>query len=350
MTYFFETYKEARKNIIICSQNRKTRVQSFKHPNDNNLFIDITYTGNPLSPICMIIFSGVHGIEGFCGTACQTYAIENMGLFNDVYLIIVHSVNPYGYANISRTNEDNIDLNRHFINFDESIPTNETYEKLAVFMGHDIWSEDYLSKLGDTIKQIFPCKSLDDIQKEIYSGQYSCKDGVSYGGSCISWSRRVIEKVFNDLSRNRKHTICIDIHSGLGEYGQLSVIHCKTDDESLARTKMWLGNKITSWEDGNAVTTKFNGKMVSGISEKFPDISMTGLTLEFGTRARNVTLKAILADFFLRKNNKKSMENYFEIEYFIKDSFSPNEDKWKHAVIEKFDYFLNTIINIVTNI
>ena len=72
------------------------------------------------------------GIEGFCGSGCQTgFLTENWKsrLAIDTALVLVHANNPHGFAQ-RRINEDNIDLNRNFIDFDAKTPESPEYAEL----------------------------------------------------------------------------------------------------------------------------------------------------------------------------------------------------------------------------
>jgi hypothetical protein len=86
----------------------------------------------------LVSVSGVHGPEGFAGSAIQSSLLKllvdsprmrelyNLGSSKKVEgnetasstaptLIFVHALNPYGFAKNRRFNEDNIDVNRNFL-------------------------------------------------------------------------------------------------------------------------------------------------------------------------------------------------------------------------------------------
>jgi hypothetical protein len=42
-------------------------------------------------------------------------------------LLLIYAVNPYGFSHLRRVNEDNIDLNRNFLNFEQTLPVNSGY-------------------------------------------------------------------------------------------------------------------------------------------------------------------------------------------------------------------------------
>ncbi len=351
MPYFSPNYFVARNKILNLVKNTNAVAKSFQHPrflmDGSPLWLDLIQLGKPTADVCLVFLSAVHGVEGFCGSACQNYILENQHLFRDIGCLIIHAVNPYGYANLSRTNEDNIDLNRHFVDFTKPVPPNPIYAKIADFFLPKIWGENYFSQLIQQIKAIFPEDTLENIQKNIYRGQFAWDKGIFYGGSAPSWSKIIIEEIFKAISPNKRHIICIDIHSGLGSYGIPSLIHCRSDANSLQRAKQWFAHDLTSWEEENAVSSYFDGKLLIGLARQFNNIAMTNFTLEFGSRPKQVTLHAILTDNWLRSKeiNPKNQE-YKKLQHIVKDAFAPEEEQWQQQVISNFDYFLKKITTV----
>ena len=74
----------------------------------------------PTETPLLMHMSGVHGVEGFAGSAVQVAALREFatsgGALNQsrpYTTCFVHAVNPYGFANLRRFNENNVDLNRN---------------------------------------------------------------------------------------------------------------------------------------------------------------------------------------------------------------------------------------------
>lgn len=65
----------------------------------------------------VVHLSGVHGVEGYAGSAVQIALISQLAASSQhpgsPTIILVHAVNPYGMAHFRRFNENNVDLNRN---------------------------------------------------------------------------------------------------------------------------------------------------------------------------------------------------------------------------------------------
>ncbi|MFX7984992.1 DUF2817 domain-containing protein, partial [Acinetobacter baumannii] len=60
---------------------------------------------------------------------CQIGLLHDAELFarlaaSRLALLLVHAVNPYGFAHLRRVNEDNVDLNRNSVDFAEAASAN----------------------------------------------------------------------------------------------------------------------------------------------------------------------------------------------------------------------------------
>src|SRR5213592_2819131 len=92
--------------------------------------IDTAWFGTANPHRVLLHSSGLHGVEGFAGSAIQLQLLNSLpSLPQDAALIVVHVLNPYGMAWLRRFNENNVDLNRNFLGDDAYIGAPEAYSK-----------------------------------------------------------------------------------------------------------------------------------------------------------------------------------------------------------------------------
>ena len=82
--------------------------------------MDVATVGSLVPERAVVVTSGIHGVEGFAGSAVQTEWLRRLGqgkaaVPDRVRLVFAHALNPYGFAWIRRANECNVDLNRNFL-------------------------------------------------------------------------------------------------------------------------------------------------------------------------------------------------------------------------------------------
>ena len=91
-----------------------------KGPNGEDLSIDIGWFGSPQPRRAFVHSSGLHGVEGFAGSAIQLqWLTGNYQPPDDGAVVIVHVMNPFGMVWLRRVNENNVDLNYNFLAADE---------------------------------------------------------------------------------------------------------------------------------------------------------------------------------------------------------------------------------------
>ena len=93
--------------------------------------MDVACLGPGQSRAVLVLTSGTHGVEGFCGSGCQVSLLEDSRFLRQIEragiaLLMIHAVNPYGFSHLRRVNEDNVDLNRNFIPFDRDCRSTKT--------------------------------------------------------------------------------------------------------------------------------------------------------------------------------------------------------------------------------
>ena len=118
--FFSPDYFAARDRFREAAARAGGRVETLpldaKGPGGQNLGIDIAWFGAANPRRVLLHSSGLHGIEGFAGSAIQLQLINDIpALPDDTALIVVHVLNPYGMSWLRRFNENNVDLNRNFL-------------------------------------------------------------------------------------------------------------------------------------------------------------------------------------------------------------------------------------------
>ncbi|MBS80905.1 DUF2817 domain-containing protein, partial [Variovorax sp.] len=125
--HFSGTYVEARAKFLEAARARGAAIESFVNEAHRGalgeeLATDVALLGAIDAKKLLLVTSGTHGPEGFCGSGAQVATLHDEDLLArlqqaGVALLLVHAVNPHGFSHLHRTNEDNIDLNRNHIDF-----------------------------------------------------------------------------------------------------------------------------------------------------------------------------------------------------------------------------------------
>ena len=164
----------------------------------------------------------------------------------NVRVVLVHAINPHGFAWLRRVTEDNVDLNRNFVDHSTGrYPTQPEYDKLHDALLPQQWNDRELAS-GDALLEAYAKEHGEfALQAAVTGGQYDHADGLFFGGREPVWSNRTFQSVLEEHVVRPRRLVFLDVHTGLGPYAHASLLG------SIApRMQPWLGKRKP---DGNGV-------------------------------------------------------------------------------------------------
>lgn len=338
--YFSETYREARAKFLEAARAAGARVNHHEHPQKGpggeTIATDVARIGPADASRILAIGCGTHGVEGYCGSGVQT-ALLSEGFADELpdgtALVLVHAINPYGFAWNRRVNEDNVDLNRNFIDHTKPHPENPGYEELADAINPRDLSPETMAKSRARMKAFAERHGHRAMQDALSAGQYTHADGVQFGGREPVWSNRTLRKILREEMGEAARVVFIDIHSGLGARGEGEIICTEAEtSEAYKRMKRWWGAKVRSTVSGDSISSNVPGSITVCLAEELQGREVTAMGLEFGTVPIGEVTIALQADNWLHQNGGRDNPKAKEIAKTIRDAFYVDADDWKEQV------------------
>jgi hypothetical protein len=307
-------------------------------PGGDALATDVAWLGPSDASRVLLTISGVHGVEGHCGSGVQVATLADPALRQlppDTALLFIHAINPYGFAWSRRVTEDNVDLNRNFIDH-RNPPPNDGYVELADALCPAVWDDATRAaadrRLGDYREQHGPAA----LQKAVTGGQYTHQDGIFYGGAAATWSRRLALALAAKHLASARRVAIIDYHTGLGPYGhgEKIVLHGPSS-AAHERARQWYGDDITSTVLGTSASSEVVGDLISGIAAALPALEITNMALEYGVRPVRETIDALRADNWLHHHGTIDSAVGREIKAQMRAVFYSAAADWQSPVLEQ---------------
>ena len=340
-SYFGNGYADARSRFLRAADGRAQALWCFPHPDTGpdgeDLAIDIAWLGPRDAEAVVIAGSATHGAEGLCGSGCQVGFLEQdfgRTLPPETALVLVHANNPHGFAHVRRVNEDNIDLNRNFIDFDADIPHNDGYATLHECLVPPAWEGPERDNAEATIEAYIETHGRGAFQQAMSQGQYRFSDGLFYGGTGPSWSRRTLEGFASDELAGAKRIAIVDFHTGLGPRGYGEIIgRGAAGDERYERTRAWYGDEVRSAMAGDSSSVRLNGTIDYGYVRACPQAEVTAITLEFGTLPFEQVSEAVRADNWLySRGGGAASAHYATIKAQVREAFYGDDSQWRSDI------------------
>jgi hypothetical protein len=341
-----DDYQQARSNFYKACSGHNVDVVSHKHPllgpSGESLTCDVALFGPENAEILLVMVSGVHGVEGFSGSATQVGWIEDKqyeSLPENTAVLMIHQINPWGSAHLRRYNEDNVDLCRNFLDFSKPLSKNNGYLSIhhELVLGKQLGEEGELSGpyLGKKVSEL----GIDAVIDLFMGGQHELENGFSFGGTQEVWSNTLLRSILSSHNQFAKKVCVIEYHTGLGPwaYGTLITMH---DGDELERVRDWFGR----WsfnpacdknpdEDGYRIV---QGHTIEAYKASFPNAEVTAVTLEFGSYPENETLALLVQEHLLVQQESSVSDHIFrEVKNKLLEYHHPKDWEWRCSFWER---------------
>ncbi|MCC6250422.1 MAG: DUF2817 domain-containing protein [Rubrivivax sp.] len=342
---FASDYADARARFLAAAARAGARVDVFVHgeacaPDGGSLSTDVALLGPARAERALLVVSGTHGAEGFVGSAAQVALLEAAAAgaaLPPVRIVLVHAVNPFGFAHLSRTTEHHVDLNRNFIDWRAGAPANDAYVELHDALCPSTWTPETLAAC-DAARQAWTERHGEAAFVDMTSrGQYSHADGLNYGGTGPEWSNRSLETIVRRHLADARRIALVDWHTALGERARPFFL-CFNERGSAAweRACAWWGRDEVDTRGGfgGAARPNYTGLLFHGVQRFAAHAELTGAVIEFGTVGNDVARRALQADRYLRfapEAVPPALRATLRAQ--ILEAFSPPSPDWRREVL-----------------
>lgn len=289
------------------------------------------YFYNEPKPTCIIHVSGVHGVEGRLGLLVQQEILKQNLDQLPVQTVIVQTVNPFAMAWNRRANFNNVDLNRNSLS--EYKIKNPHFLKLKPFLDSGRFS-DFLKITPDILKI-----GIAETVQSAACGQTEFPESLFYAGRELQPELQSLEQHLRQLIAPGTQVFVIDVHTGLGQRGQetliLSGFDCDHDQVAFQKAfqtpLVYPGKSRKSYRADGSLGLLM--KRIWG-----PD-KTAYICQEFGTRPVHQVLKALIDEnhFFQNSSNMSDHERDLTFEKSSQkmlNAFFPDDSQWRQSCVE----------------
>lgn len=335
------SYADARTAFLDAAAQAGARIESFPHPlkglEGEDLSIDVAEVGPVDGDHVVLIVSGTHGVEGYCGSALQREHLSTIGdgEHTGPTLVFVHALNPFGFSWVRRVNEDNIDLNRNFIDWSQPPPVNAEYAELAPLLTPTSWTaeeqERTLLGLMGKLEEL----GIDRLQAIISGGQYDHPTGLFHGGTGPAWSHRWLREWSATRLAKARRVAIIDLHTGLGPWGHGELISSeRPDTPEFDRQSGWWHDAVSMY--AGSVSAPLEGDWLTVASELAPHAEVTGITIEYGTVDPITVLQSLRADAVLHAHGDPTAPEAAAIRAQVRAAFLDDDPTWLETLWPRY--------------
>ena len=341
---FSPSYEVARRRFRDAARAAGTTVEQHRVDTGEagvDFTIDVATVGAREPSWAVVVSSGVHGVEGFFGSAIQLAWLSGQTGGKPPpgggVVVLIHAVNPSGFARLRRTNEHNVDLNRNFLDTaDAYTGAPDGYETLDPFLNPaspPSRLEPFRLKALWHIRQ----HGLSALKDAVAGGQYRFPRGLFFGGHGPASSTRIMRHHLAGWLGGAPRAVHVDLHSGLGAHGRYRLL---LEESAPSPNIEWyrdtFGSEVVEAGSGGGGTAyEASGTLGGWAVTHLGDTRYRFVCAEVGTYPIVRVLGSLRAEnrvhFFGQPSNRAHRRAKAE----LLECFCPRSDRWREPVVEQ---------------
>ncbi len=339
-SHFSKTYAEARRRFKDAAAAVGATVSSYPIDAEcqDELAIDVATLGADNSPT-VVTSSGLHGVEGFFGSAVQHALLDRLSQAStapNIRYVLIHGVNPFGFSRLRRFNEDNVDLNRNFLLNDSDYKgAPDGYDSLNSFLNPESPPSRFEPFKLKAIWNIWQ-NGLQALKQSVAGGQYKYPRGLFFGGYGPGKSTQIVYENCNSWIGLSEKLVHIDFHSGLGSFGTYKLLLSEgAGSENCSWYTDAFGiDSVEPLETPEGTAYKVSGLFGEWMQKHFESREYRFVGAEFGTYNVIRVLGAIRAENRAHHYDSENSAVYQSAKAELLECFCPNNVSWRNQVIE----------------
>lgn len=341
--YFFTEYNACHRDFLA-----KVKKLSALHPQcesflqgetgTTKLLTEAIWLGPDDATKVLVIISGTHGVEGYCGSAIQRLLLDQLQqqqlpMGENSALLFLHALNPWGMYWARRCDQSGIDLNRNFIDFSARPDPDPDYSQLLTAL-----SDVDVCKRNSRLLRLRNQWGQTRYDEVLSGGQYHQPWAPFYGGTQPANANQVIEQIIQRWSLASRELIVLDLHTGLGPFGHGELISDHpADSPSDFYSRSIYGDAIANTELGDSFSVPKAGLMDYRWHQL---MSQKGcyLTLEFGTLGTQALFDVLFSESLYWRDQQPatlSDSEYSHHRQAMINHFCPADPLWRQTALFK---------------
>lgn len=342
---FSETYAQARETFLSAAVAAGAQITVYRHPTElgpaqESLFLDVARLGSPHAQFVLVVGCGTHGIEGYSGSAAQTHWLQQYkqgSLPPNVGVLFFHAHNPWGFAHAWRFTEENVDLNRNFVDFAQPLPANAGYADVHAIIDQAEWREDGVDRMFEQLNCLRETIGEQRFSDAFNGGQYTHADGIFYGGARAQWANTAFRQAVQEHLQHTRAATFVDLHTGIGpERGHVFLCFHRPGSEAYERARACWGERAVNREGvTHKAVASYQGLLVDAFVAMLPAAATTAVVVEFGTLPRPRMQRASMAARWLWATREAAGDHAQRADLMrqVREAFYPSDPEWRAGVL-----------------
>lgn len=307
-------------------------------PCGEDLTVDVAWSENDKQDRTLVISSGVHGVEGFFGSAVQLALLEQWANHGapSVRCVFLHGLNPYGFSWLRRFDENNIDPNRNFLLEGESYHgAPPGYAELNSLLNPrrppSRWDPFYIKALQAIARHGMPA-----LRQSVAAGQYEFPKGLFFGGAGPTQMQQLLQRHLGRWLQGSRSVVHLDFHTGLGSSSACKLlIDYPLTMSARANLTDWFGADSFEVCDSDGISYDARGGFGRWCVSRQLAAQYLFACAEFGTFGSVRVLAGLRAENQAHHWGTSGAVLTLRAKQRLKELFCPSDEFWRMKVLNQ---------------
>lgn len=337
MSPFSRTWQEARAKFcdraVAAGLVVSAHAVSARGPDNAALFVDVAHSKDIVgTDTVFVATSGVHGVEGFAGSALQIHMLDEPWWTPDIGVLLIHGINPFGMSHHRRVTGNNVDLNRNFLRPAGGVAADALYPRLRhiVMPAAAPSRARLLAQLAWSALRHGEGKT----KQALAGGQDQDAGGLFYAGVDHEEEVGVVRGVVETHLASARRIVALDIHTGLGPRGEDTLLcsHQRGDPEFL-RLEKHLGFRVTPMNANDGAAYAVSGGLPHALPAWLPKARIDFITQELGTSKAVDTLHAMIVENVAWQAGARALDHPAR-QQLLRAFHGVDDEVWQERVLD----------------
>lgn len=334
LNYFAKDYISAREKFLEAAASVGATIGTFDNPAAGpggiSLCTDVAVVGDSAAPATLLVNTGTHGVEGLPGSAALVGWLRSgtyLSSSPSVKTVLVHALNPYAFAWTRRADENNVDVNRNFLDHGDRYPENPLYERLHSMLVPVDPREETLEKCARALLMYAETEDMIRAHAAVGRGQFTHPDGLFFGGHQPSWSNRTFCAILAEFVAGGEALGFVDIHTGPGPYGH-GTIRCSdlASSATVERASTWYGPSL---DLNTADEEPEPGGAANAVRDLAVGAEITSVDLTFGTSNSTQAFDALRTENWVHLHQDPESADTDKAKAELLECYYPTDEHWR---------------------
>lgn len=304
------------------------------------LTVDVAVSPGDDSDLALVLSSGLHGVEGFFGSAVQLALLEKWkGCLpsNDrIRYVFLHALNPFGFTSLRRVDDQNVDLNRNFLlPGEEFAGAPSSYERLNGLLNPECKPSSldlFPLRAGIEILRL----GMPALRQAVAGGQYKFPKGLFFGGCGPSRLYHLLDQQLPNWLGKSRQVAHLDFHTGLGRSAshKLLLDYMPSERQRALLTK-WFGTASFEDDRKSSIAYDVRGGLGRWCISRIPEREYVYVCVEFGTYGAIRVLSGLRAENQAHHWGQPTDRSTQLAKQRLKELFCPASVEWRDQVIQE---------------